>query len=87
MTITEVREIREKQSLQTIGMNTEDLRDYFTKRAHKVQLIINEMRKNGETSYKTCNEDLWEDLTPAELFERAAATEEKYGIPKSVEVI
>jgi len=37
--------------------------------------------------YTKWRENLWEDLTPAELFERAAAVEEKYGIPKDVEII
>lgn len=42
---------------------------------------------SSKFDYTKWRENLWEDLTPAGLFERAAATEEKYGIPKGVEVI
>jgi len=42
---------------------------------------------SNKFDYTKWRENLWEDLTPAELFERAAATEEKYGIPKGVTII
>ena len=42
---------------------------------------------NNKFDYTKWRENLWEDLTPTELFERAAATEKKYGVPNGVEVI
>ena len=42
---------------------------------------------NNKFDYTKWRENLWEDLTTAELFERAAITEKKYEIPKGVEVI
>ena len=42
---------------------------------------------NNKFDYTKWRENLWDDLTTEELFERAAATEETYGIPKGVEVI
>jgi uncharacterized hydantoinase/oxoprolinase family protein len=56
MTVAEVREIREKQSLETIGLNTEELHDYFAKGASKIQFIIDEMRKNGKVKPKLDDE-------------------------------
>jgi len=46
MTVIEVRKIREKQSLETLGMNAEELCEYFTKGAHEIQFMIDELRKN-----------------------------------------
>jgi hypothetical protein len=42
---------------------------------------------NNKFDYTKWREDLWDDLTPAELFKRAAVTEEKYSIPKGIEII
>jgi hypothetical protein len=43
---------------------------------------------NGNKSdYTKWRENLWEDITLNELLERAAEAEEKYGVPKSVEII
>ena len=38
----------------------------------------------NELDYTKWRENLWEDLTPRELFERAAETEKNYDIPKGV---
>jgi len=38
----------------------------------------------NEFDYTKWRENLWENLTPRELFERAAKTEEDYNIPKGV---
>jgi hypothetical protein len=37
---------------------------------------------SDEFDYTKWRENLWEDLTPRELFERASKTEENYNIPK-----
>jgi hypothetical protein len=37
--------------------------------------------------YTKWRENLWEDLSPAELFERAAKAEDKYGVPESVNIL
>nr|AGS54212.1 hypothetical protein [uncultured bacterium contig00107] len=49
MTITEVRAIREKQSLETVRLTTEDLRAYFAEGAGEIQRMIDETRKERET--------------------------------------
>jgi hypothetical protein len=42
---------------------------------------------SNDFDYTKWREDLWEDLTPQELFGRAAKAEEKYGIPEGVQTI
>ena len=42
---------------------------------------------SSEFNYTEWRENLWEDLTPQELFERAAKTEEEYEVPAGVTVI
>ena len=42
---------------------------------------------SNKFDYTKWRENLWEDLTPQALFEHAAKTEEKYGIPEGIEVI
>ena len=39
---------------------------------------------NNKFDYTKWRENLWEGLTAAELFERAAVTEEKHGVSKGV---
>ena len=43
--------------------------------------------KNPGLDYTKWRENLWEDLTLCDLLERAARAEDKYGVPKSVEVL
>ena len=43
--------------------------------------------KNPGLDYTKWRENLWEDITLHELLERAAAAEEKYGVPSGVEII
>ena len=43
--------------------------------------------KNTGFDYTKWRENLWEDLTLRELLERAAKAEEKYGVPKGVEIV
>ena len=50
MTITEVRAIRERQSLETVGMTADELRAYFAKGASEAQRMIDEIRKNAGCS-------------------------------------
>ena len=40
-----------------------------------------------EFDYTNWRENLWEDLTPHELFEQAAKIENEYDIPKQIEII
>ena len=42
---------------------------------------------SNKFDYTKWRENLWADLTPHELFERAKKTEEKYGVPKGVKII
>ena len=42
---------------------------------------------SNQFDYTKWRENLWEGLTPHELFERAKKTEEKYDVPKGVTVI
>jgi hypothetical protein len=53
MTITEVRAIRERQSLETVGLTTEDLRAYFAEGAGEIQRMIDETRKEREAELAT----------------------------------
>ena len=48
MTVAEVREVREKMSLEICNMTGDELREYFTKGATKAQQIIDEIRKKRE---------------------------------------
>lgn len=43
--------------------------------------------KNSGLDYTKWRENLWEDLTLHELLERAAKAEEKYSVPKGIEII
>jgi len=47
------------------------------------EIFISKISAN-EFDYTKWRENLWEDLTPRELFERAAETEKNYDIPKGV---
>ena len=48
MTIDEIREIKEKMSLETVGMNTDELRSYYSKGANKIQKMIDKIRAGHE---------------------------------------
>ena len=50
------------------------------------EIFISELASN-EFDYTKWRENLWEDLTPEELFERARKTSEKYAIQKNVQII
>ena len=54
--------------------------------AIETEIFISNISDN-EFDYTKWRENLWEDLTPQELFERAEKTEEKNGIPKGIIVI
>ena len=47
------------------------------------EIFISKINAN-EFDYTKWRENLWDDLTPQELFDRAAKTEERYNIPKGV---
>ena len=48
MTLEEIRTIREKQSLETIGMTTEQLHEYFSKDANNLKK--RKLSKNDNTA-------------------------------------
>ena len=48
MTVAEVREVREKMSLEICNMTVEEMREYFAKGAAKAQQIIDDIRKQRE---------------------------------------
>jgi hypothetical protein len=48
MTIAEVRAVREKQSIETVGLTTEGLRAYFADGANEIQKMIDEVRREKE---------------------------------------
>ena len=50
------------------------------------EIFISKISAN-EFDYTKWRENLWDDLTPQELFELAAKTENNYDIPKWVEII
>ena len=50
------------------------------------EIFITNLGSNS-FDYTKWRENLWEALTPTELFERAATTEEKYNVPKGVTII
>ena len=52
----------------------------------ETEIFITKISSN-EFDYTKWRENLWEDLTPKELFERAAKTEERYGVPERIERI
>ena len=54
--------------------------------ALETEIFISIINRN-DFDYTKWRENLWEDLTPRELFERAAKTEEKYGIPEGITII
>ena len=54
--------------------------------ALETEIFIATINSNN-FDYTKWRENLWEDLTPRELFERAAKTVEKYGIPQGVKTI
>ena len=54
--------------------------------AIETEIFVSEISSN-DFDYTKWRENLWEDLTPRELFERAAKTEETYDIPKGIEVM
>ena len=54
--------------------------------ALETEIFISTIGRN-DFDYTKWRENLWEDLTPRELFDRAAKTVEKYGIPQGVKTI
>ena len=52
----------------------------------ETEIFISSINDN-EVDYTMWRENLWEGLTPRELFERAAKTEEMYNVPTGIEII
>ena len=55
MTLDEIREIRERQSLETIGMTTAEAAAYFRKGAEKALQRIEEIKQEKANSKKGVN--------------------------------
>jgi len=49
MTVAEVREVRERISLEICNMTVEEMQEYFAKGAAKAQQMIDEIRKQRES--------------------------------------
>jgi len=63
MTVDEIREIREKTSLKTIGMTTEKLRIYYAQGATDIERRIAEIRKNkGIATFSHSNDNTSEPI-------------------------
>ena len=54
--------------------------------AVETEIFISIINTN-EFDYTTWRENLWENLTPQELFESASETAQSYTVPKGVKVI
>ncbi|MCL2152204.1 MAG: hypothetical protein FWH57_04470 [Oscillospiraceae bacterium] len=52
----------------------------------ETEIFISKVTRTG-FNYTEWRENLWEDLTIDDVFERAKHAQEKYGIPDGVEVI
>ena len=52
----------------------------------EAEIFITNIKTPG-FDYTEWRENLWEDITIKELLERAVQAEEKYGVPKTVEVL
>lgn len=75
---------RDVQTTAIISAGMKLLRDNLG--AIETEIFISNISSN-EFDYTKWRENLWEDLTPCELFERAAKAEEKYNVPEGVVVI
>ena len=53
MTVKEVREIRERQSLETAGMSVDELKAYYGKGAAEMQKRIDALRAEKQTGTAT----------------------------------
>ena len=68
MTVDEVRAIREKTSLETIGMTTEELNQYFAQGAADIERRIAEIRKKkGFATYPQSNDKTNEPIRKYKL--------------------
>ena len=52
----------------------------------EAEIFISTINRN-QLDYTNWRENLWEDLTLNELLQRAVKAEEKYGVPKGVQII
>ena len=63
MTVDEIRAIREKTSLETVVMNTVELRLYFSQGATDIERRIAEIRKKkGISTYLYSNDNTSESI-------------------------
>ena len=52
----------------------------------ETEIFISKVGRKG-FDYTKWRENLWEDLTLDEVFERAVKAQEKYGVPAGIEII
>ena len=52
----------------------------------EAEIFITNIKAQG-FDYTEWRENLWEDITLRELLERAVQAEEKYGVPKGIEIL
>ena len=52
----------------------------------ETEIFISKVSRKG-FDYTKWRENLWEDLTVGEVFERAKKAQAKYGVPEGVEII
>ena len=52
----------------------------------ETEIFISNVGRKG-FDYTEWRKNLWEDLTPDEVFERAKKAQTKYGVPENVQII
>ena len=75
---------RDAQTIAIMSAGMKLLRDNLG--VIEAEIFVSHIASN-DFDYTKWRENLWQDLTPEELFERAARTEEAYGIPKHVAIL
>ncbi|MCL2009685.1 MAG: hypothetical protein FWG71_03960 [Synergistaceae bacterium] len=75
---------RDAQTAAILSAGMKLLRDNLG--AIETEIFISKISSH-EFDYTKWRENLWENLTPQKLFERAAKAEEKYGVPKGIEIM
>ena len=75
---------RDVQTTAILSAGMKLLRDNLG--AIETEIFISSISSH-EFDYTKWRENLWEGLTPSELFGRATKAEEKYDVPKGIEII
>ena len=75
---------RDSQTAAIMSAGMKLLRDNLG--VFEAEIFVSHIARN-DFDYTKWRENLWQDSTPEELFERAARTEETYDIPAGVEIL